>query len=793
MAKVLSRREAALLQVEAEIQRRKEIAQCARFAEFVRAAWPIVEPVAKYIHGRHVEVICEHLERLVDDLGRTEQEGGLKNLVINIPPGTSKSTIASVMFAAWVWGPKGLPHLQLLYGSYPGGPGLEQSMACRNLIRSEWYQKRWGKKFALKSDQNEKDFFANDKGGWRQALAPPAGTGKHADIVIYDDPNNVKEVESDTIREGVNHWHDQVMFTRVNDMRRSARVGVQQRCHERDWSGHVAEKGGWKFLVIPMEWDGENRSTTGFEDWRTEIGELLCPERVGPEELLQLKSALGPQASAQLQQRPTAVEGGKFKRQYWRYWNFPEAAQNGKLPPVVVRLGPREIYEAPQIPLPERFEQVLHSWDMTFKDTKGTDYVAGGVWGRVGADCFLIDVAHERMDMVKTLASFRDMNERYPCPEKLVEDKANGPAVISLLKHEIPGIVAVTPQGGKASRANAVIPYVQAGNVYIPNPTLYPWVNEYIEEHALFPGKHDDYVDMTSQALVRLMECVADAAAPEFRVKPRAGDPATASHIVPAHEMERLIDPKWRRYIAVAPGNPGCVAWICETPTGSLRIYRELDVSGLDAFQCGRKIAEHSAPDAAQVASPRTTEMHVTEVLLDKRYFRAAEPVGSFAALVEEGIRDFRSHEQRYEDRTATDEALRSVVFTARAVDIDRDSVWERLRDMLRFAPPATGAVTFDRREAFMIARRDVTEYNRYMDAVEGIIRGEWPKLKISDACPNIISALGSARRGQKEGGPFLDVVLIGASAPRSFWPMSNEQAPSLLAQVLKRGLSRAA
>jgi predicted phage terminase large subunit-like protein len=179
------------------------------------------------------------------------------------------------------------------------------------------------------------------------------------------------------------------------------------------------------------------------------------------------------------QQRPTPAEGDIFKRAWFKYYKV----------------------------LPSKFDEVIMSWDCAFKDNKENDFVVGQVWGRVGADKYLIDQVRDRMDFPTTVSAFRNMSYRYPeCRVKLIEDKANGSAVISTLKHEISGIVPVNPEGGKISRASAVTGDFEAGNVYLPDPSLKRWVLDYVEELVSFPnGAHDDCVDSTSQALNRLI------------------------------------------------------------------------------------------------------------------------------------------------------------------------------------------------------------------------------------------------------------------------------------------------
>jgi predicted phage terminase large subunit-like protein len=331
-----------------------------------------------------------------------------------------------------------------------------------------------------------------------------AATGEGGDRIVVDDPHNVGEAESDLVRRSALDWWDQVMSTRLNDPKTGAKVIVMQRVHEADLTGHVLEQGGYELLCLPAESEeGSTRVTLiGWSDPRTEAGELLWPERFGPAELEALKRSMGSYAAAgQLQQRPAPAEGGILKRYWWRYWKPPGVS----LPPIMVRLPDGQQQLIPAIDLPENFDEQVQSWDMAFKDVDSSDFVVGQVWGKKRADKFLLDQLKDRLDFPKTLEAVRKLTTKWhQTHAKLVEDKANGTAVIATLKHEISGLIAVNPEGGKESRASAVSPQVESGNVYLPHPSLFPWVNGFRDECASFPnGAHDDQVDAMSQALLR--------------------------------------------------------------------------------------------------------------------------------------------------------------------------------------------------------------------------------------------------------------------------------------------------
>jgi len=465
-----------------------------RFGEFVRQAWAVVEPSTPFVPGWHIDAIIEHLEAVT--------RGEIRNLLINVPPRHMKSLLVSVFWPPWEW--IRFPERRWLYSSYAASLSIRDSLKCRRLIESPWYQRLWGDRFALTSDQNTKGRFDNSRSGYRLATSVGgAATGEGGDRIVCDDPHNVQEAESDSIRKTALDWWDVVMSTRVNDPKTAAKVVVMQRCHQRDLSGHLLEQGNWEHLCLPAEYEEPKRTTSiGWSDPREQPSELLWPERFGPQEIEELKVSLGSYAAAgQLQQRPSPAGGGIFKRHWFRYWQ-PRGAN---LLPVVVRLPDGTLQSIPAVDQPRSFDEQIQSWDCAFKDLETSDYVVGQVWGRVGAIFLLGDQIRARMDCPATVKAVRDLSNKWPQTyAKLIEDKANGSAVIQMLQYEIAGILPVNPEGGKVARAAAVSPLVEAGNVYLPHPDSAPWVKDFIEECAAFPNSaHDDQVDAMTQALLR--------------------------------------------------------------------------------------------------------------------------------------------------------------------------------------------------------------------------------------------------------------------------------------------------
>jgi predicted phage terminase large subunit-like protein len=460
-------------------------------------AWPILEPRIDFVDGIHIDAICSHLQAVTN--------GDIPHLIINVPPGHAKSLLTGVLWPAWVWIDH--PESRWLFSSYREPLAIRDSVKCRRLIESDWYQQRWGSKFQLRADQNQKQRFENDRTGYRVVVPMGAGTGERGDYVVVDDPHSVEQATSDTERTAAVEWWNGSMSTRLNDPSRGHKIVIQQRLHELDLTGDLLLRGGYEYLCLPAEFEPDRRCSTsiGWSDPRSTAGELLWPQRIDKVELDKYKVSLGSYRYAgQFQQRPAPADGGMLKRHWWGYYQPPGA----NLPPVLVKLPDGTIEQRIAVELPSVFDQVLQSWDMAFKDTQNSDFVVGQVLAAKGADRYFLDQIRDRMDFPGTVSAVRRLSGLWPDAHlKLVEDKANGPAVIQSLRHEITGLVEVNPEGGKISRAAAASPQLESGNWYLPHPMLKKdWLDGFIAECAAFPaGANDDQVDAWSQGAKRLL------------------------------------------------------------------------------------------------------------------------------------------------------------------------------------------------------------------------------------------------------------------------------------------------
>lgn len=446
-------------------------------AYFAREAWPLVEPGREYIHGWHIDAVCEHLEAVT--------KGRIRNLLINMPPRHMKSLLVSVFWPVWVWTFK--PETRWLFSSYAESLSMRDSVKCRRIIQSSWYQKRFGYLFQLTGDQNEKRRFDNNKTGYRIATSVAgAGTGEGGDVICCDDAHKVGDAGSDAMRESVLEWWDAEMSSRGNDPKTVAKVIVMQRVHEADLAGHVLEQGGYEHLCLPAEYEGRKIVTSiGWSDPREKIDELLWPERFGPDEIAEAKKRMGSkEAAGQLQQRPAPADGHIVHRDWWQFWKE----------------------------LPDDFDKVCLSADLAFKDGEHSDYTVFQIWGRKGANKYLLDQIRARMSFTESLRVIEQLLAKWPSVKaSYIEDAANSAALIDTLHSKVSGLIPVKPNGSKLARAQSVSPEIESHNVWLPDPTTHSFVNDFIEEWATFPfSRNDDQVDACSLAFSKLNEPLID-------------------------------------------------------------------------------------------------------------------------------------------------------------------------------------------------------------------------------------------------------------------------------------------
>lgn len=444
------------------------------FREYVDAVNP------RYRWYRHCEILADALQSVAD--------GRITRLMCFEPPRHGKSEEISRLFTGYYL--EQHPERWVGLSAYAAGLAFTLSRNARDN-----YQ-RAGNRFRDGAAGVEHWETASGGGMWAAGVGGPI-TGKGAHLLIVDDPiKNAEEANSETIREKHKDWWRSTFYTRAEPD--AAIVVVQTRWHEDDLAGWLLaqeedeDPERWHILNLDAIHDAEPTvfpsSCTVLPDWRSE-GQALCPERYPIEKLNKIQRRIGGYYFGALyQQRPTALAGDVFKRDWWKYYTLPGVP----IPDVPV--------------LPDRLQRVVQSWDMAFKDEAENDKVSGQVWAQHGVRYYLLDRVNERMSFTASCQAVVSMSAKWPAARaKYIEDKANGPAIRDSLRRTIVGIVAVKPDGGKLARAYAVQPLVEAGHVYLPHPKIAPWVEDFIRELAQFPrGAHDDDVDACTQALNRL-------------------------------------------------------------------------------------------------------------------------------------------------------------------------------------------------------------------------------------------------------------------------------------------------
>lgn len=446
---------------------------CSRsLATFVRKAWHVIEPGQKYIHGWHVEAVCEHLEACT--------YGDIKRLLINIPPGTMKSTLVSVFWPAWEWGPKGMPHMRFIGASHEQGLAVRDTLKMRRLITSDWFQNRWP--LQLTGDQNQKTYYENVKTGFRQACAVESMTGRRGDRIAWDDPHSVEAALSDVKRESAIRVFQETLPTRLNNPDSSIIAIVMQRLHEYDVSGLILENDyGYEHLCLPMEFEADNRCITsiGFKDPRTEESELLFPERFPRDVVDRDKKVMGSLAVAgQFQQRPTPRGGGFFE------W------QNVK----IVDVHPRII-------------KTIRYWDKA--GTEGGGAYSAGVKMALCEDglYYVLDSTRGQWGATQREKSIRATAELDGVAVTIWIEQEPGSGGKESAESTIRNLAgysihAERPTGDKAVRAEPFAVQVEAGNIRLMRGD---WNEAYINEMKNFPvGKYKDQIDGSSGAFNKL-------------------------------------------------------------------------------------------------------------------------------------------------------------------------------------------------------------------------------------------------------------------------------------------------
>lgn len=481
--------------------------------EFVRYFWHVLEPNQPFVDGWVMQAICLHLEAVT--------RGEIKRLLINVPPGFAKSLLVNVFWPAWEWSAAGKPFLRYVTFAYASHLTERDNGRFRDILQCPEFRELWGHVCSLTANGVIKP--TNTAKGWKfSSSIDGIGTGERGNRILADDVHNVREGESEKIRSGTVQWVREGMSNRLNDMQEDVIVGIGQRVHEQDASAAMIDSGDYEHLMIPMEYDPSRHCVTsiGWEDPRSEFGELAWPERFPQKVVSLLKRTLGPYAyTAQYQQSPEPRGGGILKREWWGAYELPVGAH-----------------------FRHKFDYIVASLDPAFTAKQENDASGFSVWGAYSeAGKVKIVLLHawkkwlelhgqtmERLANENNAAYVRRTSKDWGLVEwvahdcnrlrvhtLLVEDKASGHSVAQEIKRLYRdrewGVRLVNPGAlDKRARAYAVQHLFADGMIEAPASAqgdllvFREFAQMTIDECAKFrglSGDEDNIVDSATQAL----------------------------------------------------------------------------------------------------------------------------------------------------------------------------------------------------------------------------------------------------------------------------------------------------
>jgi predicted phage terminase large subunit-like protein len=451
-------------------------------ADFVKQAWQVLEPRTAFQDNWHISLLSEYLEALA--------AGDIIRLIINVPPRSGKSLLATIFLPCWVWLHN--PAERFMFASYSAALSIKHSLDRRTLIKSRWYQSRWAGIVKLADDLNLKTEFANIQRGHMIATSVGASaTGRGGNFLLADDLINPQQANSDLEREAAIRWFDETYSTRLDDKRTGSMLVIEQRTNVADLTGHLLAQGGWTHVSLPAI--AERKTTIVFPLSKKivirEEGDLLWPAREGHAELEAVKVRVGLFAfQSQYMQEPVSREGNLIKAE-WLTSTYP----SGGLPP--------------------RFDSIITSLDTAYKTGSSNDFSAIVVLGTLRSARngyapahYLLEAWRGRVEFAELKRKVVAMQETWHANAVLIEDAASGQSLLQELRAgTMLPVKPIKPDRDKYSRAAAICPILEARRLILPEAAW--WRDDFVAELISFPaGAFDDWVDALVQALNYLRE-----------------------------------------------------------------------------------------------------------------------------------------------------------------------------------------------------------------------------------------------------------------------------------------------
>lgn len=440
----------------------------------------------------HTRYICSLLQKIID--------GEQHFYIISCPPQHGKSLTITKTFPSYYLMKNPNKHAMIV--TYSQDLYSQFSESNRRLF-SLWSRRIPDAGHELQVGKNTSQQFdiVDHRGGFFATSVLGGATGMSADLLIIDDPvKNAEEASSPTIKDKI--WNEWLLTFKPRLQKGGSVIVIMTRWQVDDLAGRLLQKSSfpWEEIKLPaISYDIPAGETDAIGRHN---GEALCPQLHSLDELLGNKHDMGTHKFQALYQQSPTVEGGNIFKRDWVKYYVPDRETM-----IALGLTEKDVTIRPRL---NHMSETVQAWDATFKSGANDDFVAGQTWARCKTDMYLLPGwCHKRLSFTETLDAIRNMSRMYPQAKvKLVEDKANGPAIIDTLKQEISGIMPVSPGAdSKEARASSVTPYWEAGQVYIPHPLWKPEVEDWIEEILNFPNAtHDDNVDSMTYALRRLQK-----------------------------------------------------------------------------------------------------------------------------------------------------------------------------------------------------------------------------------------------------------------------------------------------
>lgn len=446
-------------EIKAELCRRS-------FYYFLQEFWEVVIP-EKGVFNWHIKYLCDELQYLNTFV--VDRKPKPYDLIINISPGSTKSTIVTQMYNAWVWTID--PSQRFITTSYSHYLSLAQSIKCRDILTSDKYL-AYFPNVRLKSDQSGKSDFWNTEGGQRFTTSTGGTiTGVHAHQIIIDDPVNPKQAASDVERANANHFVESTLSTRKIDKEITPTILIMQRLHEDDPTGVMLSKKGKKIkhINLPAE---DNGKILPKELSKKYIAGLMDPVRLGKNVLKEALIDLGSYGFAgQYMQTPSPDEGGLIKKSWFDIIDWET-----------------------------EYEKLTWNFiaDTAYTSKEENDPSGYIAYAKLGNDWLIRNAETEHLEfpeLCKALPTFAHLNGYSNRSIVEIEPKASGKSLVQTLRLQTNLNVkeGVPPSKDKVSRVKDASPILESGRVKLIKGH---WNDSFLDQVSMFPNaKHDEYVD----------------------------------------------------------------------------------------------------------------------------------------------------------------------------------------------------------------------------------------------------------------------------------------------------------